>query len=105
MRLKNVATIPIAFTAGLLAPIGYRMFQVWGYAHRATLAMYIVAYAGLVVTPFLVCVVDVDPRPWNQNDQEFAHTAPADTRRMWLRWAAYFTGYLLGYLILSIGSH
>jgi hypothetical protein len=85
MRLKNVATIPVAFTAGLIAPIGYRIFQVWGYAHRATLAMYIVAYAGFVVVPFLVCVVDVDPRRWNQNDQDVAYTPAAEMSQMWIR--------------------
>jgi len=64
--------------------------------------MYILAYAGLVVIPFLVCVVVVNPRRRNPNERDVRHTAPTDTRQMWIRWAAYFTGYLLGCVILSI---
>jgi hypothetical protein len=100
MTVKALATIPTAFLVGIGGPIGYRAFERLAEARaiRLTRATEIIVYAVVVVIPFLVCVIGVDPKRWTGN-YWFSQEGKTDQRRIWIRWASYFAGTMVGYVL------
>lgn len=100
MTPKALATIPTAFLVGIGGPFGYRVFDRWAQtrAIASTRATELIAYAVIIVAPFLVCVIGFDPKRWDGNHW-FSKEGKTDQRRTWMRWAAYFVGVLVGYAL------
>jgi hypothetical protein len=98
MALKRLATLPTAFLAGIVAPVGYHAFEIWAEAHQLALRQSsgLVGYGVFVVVPFMFCVIGMDPQRWEPN-YWFSDSGKADMRRMWIRWGVYFVGGMIGY--------
>jgi hypothetical protein len=56
----------------------------------------LVAYGVFVVVPFIFCVIGLDSQRW-EDKYWFSDGGKADMRRMWIRWAVYFVGGMIGY--------
>jgi hypothetical protein len=102
MTLKALETMPTAFLVGIGAPLGYRAFQRLALTRTitSTRATELIAYAVIGIVPFLVCVIGVDPKRWNRDENYwFSHEGKTDQRRTWMRRAAYFAGTIIGYAL------
>ena len=100
MTLMVFATMPTAFLVGIGGPLCYRAFDrlVQTRGITSTRATELTAYAIIVVAPFLVCVIGVDSKRWDGN-YWFSQEGKVDWRRMWMRWAAYCAGAIVGYVL------
>jgi hypothetical protein len=101
LTIKALATIPTAFLAGIGGLLGERAFERWAYTHEIALArgVELIAYAGFIVAPFLLCVIGIDLKRWERNYNWFSQDAKTDQRRMWIRWVAYSIGSIAGYVL------
>jgi hypothetical protein len=100
MTPKALATIPTAFLVGICGPLGYRAFEQWAQARAIALtrSTELIAYAVIILAPFLVFVIGVDPKRWDENHR-FSQEGKMDQRQTWMRWAAYFVGAIVGYAL------
>jgi hypothetical protein len=100
MTLKSLATIPTALLTGIAGPLGIALFErlVQRGAIESGRGTALIAYAIIVVVPFLVFVIGVDPKRWDGN-YWFSQDGKTDQRRTWIRWAAYFAGGLVGFAL------
>jgi hypothetical protein len=97
MCIKGIATVPTAFQAGIIGVLGPRLFARWAYFHAIDVtrplqfALYVILYA----VPFLFLVIGLDRARWDPSYDWFGQTAKMESRRMWIRWGAYFVVCIL----------
>jgi hypothetical protein len=96
MTLKSLATLPMAFLAGVGGILVDRIFEQWAYDHavRFTPPVNLVVYLTFFIAPFVFFVIGWDRRRWEQN-YFFSQEGKAESRRLFLRWIAYFLGNVI----------
>jgi hypothetical protein len=98
--LRALATLPTAFLAGAGGTLGLRAFEGWAYAHSIhfTSQVNLVSYMGLFMAPFVLFVIGIDPRRWEDN-YRLSPGFKADYRRVLIRWAVYTLGtFMVAYV-------
>jgi hypothetical protein len=100
MALRSLANRPAAFSAGFVGGVGYDAITGWAYAYEigTTRASVLLLYGAVVVVPFLLFVIGVDQKRW-EDHYWFSDAGKADSRQMWIRWGVYAVGLVVGYAL------